>query len=163
MDNLKTNTTVNSTTTDGVILENNTGMHSVNIFSGSYLGPDRKYHGGREVAVIPMGGKPYSIFEEKVVVAVSIVDGYEVPIVERHVTGADMVPDDGRIHIVSAIYAAGVAELARRARKAGIVGGDYEQILNRIVTIGDPVVEETEPGRYRTLGCCRLVRWNCEI
>ena len=107
---------------------NNT-PHPINVIGTSDIHFDsaiRKY-------VAPMGTKPILVIPSSGALNARIstvdadpVDG--IPCFDKCIDGCDPLPDDGAIHIVSALYASAAA-------KAGFD-------MNRILLVADPVMSE---------------------
>lgn len=107
---------------------NNT-PHAINIIDPSDIHFDpaiRKYvapAGTNPILIIPSSG----ILNARIsTVDADPVDG--VPCFDKTIDGCDQLPDDGNIHIVSALYASAAA-------KSGMD-------MNRIMLVADPVMSE---------------------
>jgi hypothetical protein len=107
---------------------NNT-PHEINIIDPKDIHFDtniRKYvapAGTTPIITIPTSG----ILNAKIsTVGAEAIDG--IPVFDKKIDGCDPLPDDGEIHIVSALYASAAA-------KAGFD-------MNRIMLVADPVMSE---------------------
>ena len=107
---------------------NNT-PHEINIVDTNDVRFDptiRKYVASADtkpLITIPSSG----ILNAKIsTVGAEAIDG--IPVFDKRIDGCDPLPDDGEIHIVSALYASAAA-------KSGID-------MNRIMLVADPVMSE---------------------